>query len=178
MLRLLNPTTFSKNLKPVSSMVTITKSGDFHEEGLFSEEVFGAVGSNERRMAFAYVELHGYVVHPSAYRILMQLDRKIEKLVLQNLSTAMEKDLIDLDRLIQQKSNQVQACNYMINFFINTHVLSNSRYKIFQFCFMSLIIYFFFFAFCYLSFLFRNCIIFIEETSHGLVNSSSNFIYH
>lgn len=47
-------------------------------------------------------------------------DRKTEKLVLQNLSTDLEKDIKDIDRLIQQKSDQVQACNYMINFFINT----------------------------------------------------------
>jgi hypothetical protein len=47
-------------------------------------------------------------------------DRKTEKLVLQNLSADLEKDIKDIDRLIQLKSDQVQACNYMIKFFINT----------------------------------------------------------
>jgi len=92
MLRLLNPTNFSKNLKPVTSMITTTKIGDFHEEGLFSETIFGPVGSNERRMTFSYIDLYGSVIHPSAYRVLMQLDRKIEKFISTEESFILDKD--------------------------------------------------------------------------------------
>ncbi len=92
MLRLLNPSTFTKNLKPVTSMIITTKIGDFHEDGLFSESIFGALGSNDRRIVFSYVDLYGYVIHPSIYRILMQLDRKIEKFISTEKSFILDKD--------------------------------------------------------------------------------------
>ena len=112
MLRLLNPTNFSKNLTPVTSMITTTKTGDFHEEGLFSEQIFGAVGSNDRRIAFSYLELHGHVVHPSAYRILMQLDRKIEKF----LSTE-ESFVLDEDGRLEINSKGVTGIKEFIKLF-------------------------------------------------------------
>ena len=92
MLRLLNPSTFTKNLKPVTSMITTTKIGDFHEDGLFSESIFGTIGSNDRRIIFSYLDLYGFVVHPSIYRILMQLDRKIEKFISTEESFILDKD--------------------------------------------------------------------------------------
>lgn len=92
MLRLLNPNTFTQNLKPVSSMITTTKNGDFHEEGLFSEDIFGPVGSKDRRIVFSFIELHGFIIHPSAYRILMQLDRKVEKFISTEESFILDKD--------------------------------------------------------------------------------------
>jgi len=92
MLRLLNPSTFAKNLKPVTSMITTTKSGDFHTEGLFSEDIFGPIGSPERRILFSYLDLHGFVIHPSVYRVLMQLDRKIEKFISTEESFILDKD--------------------------------------------------------------------------------------
>lgn len=92
MLKLLNPTTFSKNLKPVTSMIYTTKTGDFHEDGLFSEAIFGAEGSPDRRQIFAYIDLYGYVIHPSAYRFLMQLDRRIEKFISTEESFSLDED--------------------------------------------------------------------------------------
>lgn len=92
MLRLINPTNFSKNLKPVTSMITTTKTGSFHEEGLFSEEIFGPDGSKDRRILFSYIELHGFAIHPSVYRVLLQLDRKIEKFISTEESFILDKD--------------------------------------------------------------------------------------
>ena len=92
MLRLLNPSNFSQNLKPVTSMITTTKTGHFHEEGLFSEEIFGPDGSPDRRIVFSFIELHGSVLHPSVYRVLLQLDRKIEKFISTEESFILDKD--------------------------------------------------------------------------------------
>lgn len=92
MLRLLNPSNFSQDLKPVTSMITTTKTGHFHEEGLFSEEIFGPDGSKDRRILFSYIELHGFALHPSVYRVLLQLDRKIEKFISTEESFILDKD--------------------------------------------------------------------------------------
>ncbi len=92
MLRLLNPKSFCKNLKPVTSMITTTKSGDFHEEGLFSEDIFGPDGSPDRRIIFSYFELYGYAIHPAMYRILLQIDRRVEKFISTEESFILDKD--------------------------------------------------------------------------------------
>ena len=92
MLRLLNPSNFSQNLKPVTSMITTTKTGHFHEKGLFSEDIFGPDGSKDRRILFSFIELHGFAIHPSVYRVLLQLDRKIEKFISTEESFVLDKD--------------------------------------------------------------------------------------
>jgi hypothetical protein len=78
-LSFLNLDEFIKHLKPVTSSQLFTRTNDFHPEGLFSELIFGIVGSLDRKKVFSYINLNCYVVHPSAYKILIQLDRKIEK---------------------------------------------------------------------------------------------------
>jgi len=79
MLKFLDVDKFAKNLLPVTATEFFTRTGEPHPNGLFSETIFGAVGSLERRKNYSYIELHTKLVHPSAYRVLIQLDRKIEK---------------------------------------------------------------------------------------------------
>jgi len=112
MLRLLNPSTFTKNLTPVTSMITTTKIGDFHEDGLFSETIFGTVGSSDRRIIFSYVDLYGFVVHPSIYRILMQLDRKVEKFI-----STEESFVLDSDGRLEINSKGVTGLKEFIKLF-------------------------------------------------------------
>lgn len=79
MLRLLNVDTFTRSLRSVTSTEIFTRSGDFNPEGLLSESIFGVEGSKERQTVFSYVSLFAKVIHPTALRILYQLDRKIEQ---------------------------------------------------------------------------------------------------
>ena len=72
---------FCKNLTPITSSESFNRqTGGFHTGGLFSEIVFGPIGSKERKSAYSYIDLNCYVVHPTAYRIIVQrIDRKVEK---------------------------------------------------------------------------------------------------
>ena len=79
MLKFLDVEKFAKSLYPITTTEFFLRSGEAHPSGLFSESIFGAVGSLERRQKYSYINLHVKVVHPSAYRILIQLDRKIDK---------------------------------------------------------------------------------------------------
>jgi len=79
MLELLDLEKFTKNLTPITSFVYFTKDGEYHPQGLFSEIIFGPEGTAQRRRSFSYIDLHTYVIHPSIYKILKQLDRRIEK---------------------------------------------------------------------------------------------------
>jgi len=78
MINFLNLNNFKKGLKPVTTTEIFSKPGEFHPDGLFSELIFGPEESPERKKTFSYVELNAFVIHPSAYMLILQLDRKLE----------------------------------------------------------------------------------------------------
>lgn len=80
-LKLLDLNFFTKNLKKITNIEYMTTTGDFHTEGLFSETIFGIEGSLDRRRTFAYIDLGTKVVHPTAYKFLTRLDRKVIKFI-------------------------------------------------------------------------------------------------
>jgi len=63
-----------KTLKEVKTIdVFAPSSTEFHPEGLFSTEIFGKVGSQERMERFAYIDLGLPIVHPLIYNNLVTL---------------------------------------------------------------------------------------------------------
>ncbi len=81
MINFLDIKSFKKGLKPITATELFSKPGEFHPDGLFSETIFGPEESTERKKTFAYIDLNASVIHPSAYMLLIQLDRKIELFV-------------------------------------------------------------------------------------------------
>ena len=79
MIEFLDLDKFRRGLKPVTSTELFSKPGEFHPEGLFSEIIFGPEESTERKKTFSYIDLGAPVIHPSAYMLLIQLDKKVEK---------------------------------------------------------------------------------------------------
>lgn len=55
-------------------------------DGLFSNELFGLPGSYDRKTIFAYVDLKKNFLHPVVYKMLVSMNRKIEKLINGTLS--------------------------------------------------------------------------------------------
>ena len=86
MISLLNVNKFIKENKlegPISSsQIFMGKSKSFHPQGLFSEDIFGLEGSNERRKKMSWIDLNCQVINPVIYdRISKRLDKKIPKLL-------------------------------------------------------------------------------------------------
>jgi len=79
MLKFLDVEKFSRNLLAVTNTEMFTRTGEPHTQGLFSEAIFGSIGSLDRRQRYSYIDLNIKIIHPEAYRILIQLDRKVEK---------------------------------------------------------------------------------------------------
>jgi len=77
MINFLNVNKYTKGLRPVTTTEMFSKPGDFHPNGLFSEAIFGSEESPERKKTFSYIILNAFVIHPSAYMLLLQLDKKI-----------------------------------------------------------------------------------------------------
>jgi len=78
-IKILDVNKFVRGLKPVTTTEIKTRSGEFNPAGLFSEEIFGAEGSFERTKTFSYLQLSTKVIHPTLYRHIIRLERKLEK---------------------------------------------------------------------------------------------------
>jgi hypothetical protein len=72
---LLQPTAqLTAHLKPVKVLDTFDGAGhNFHPEGLFSVEIFGGLGSQERDRTFSYVDLKVNILHPEIFNNLIKL---------------------------------------------------------------------------------------------------------
>lgn len=63
-----------KRAMPVTSSLIFEPSTTmYHPEGLYSEEIFGPVGSPERMLKFGFIELNTDIFHPKIFKILSQL---------------------------------------------------------------------------------------------------------
>lgn len=56
-----------------SPLIREASSNSFHHEGLFSEEIFGQIGSPQRLINFGYINLRTKVLHPVIYKNLLKL---------------------------------------------------------------------------------------------------------
>ena len=112
MIRLLDVDKFVKGLTPVTSTEYLLRTGEFHPEGLFSESIFGPVGSRDRRTKYSYLNLYTDVVHPSAYTILVQLDKKVEKFL-----SAEEQFVLDANGRLKIEDGGVTGIKAFIELF-------------------------------------------------------------
>jgi len=122
----LNLKEFSKHLVPVTSTQFFTRTDEFHPQGLFSEIIFGPAGSLDRRRIFSYINLQSKVIHPTAFKILIQLDRKIEKFV-----SALSLFSVDKSGVLQEDEKGVNGISAFIKLFpkINFRGESSDREK-------------------------------------------------
>lgn len=64
-------------LKPITTLDRFdgASTGNFHDKGLFSTEIFGRVGEDARDETFAYIPLKTTILHPFIYQRLERLKR-------------------------------------------------------------------------------------------------------
>ena len=68
----LNQGELYRSLNPVKSTQMFTGANyQLHPEGLWSNEIFGAMGSPERMTKQAYIDLNVDIIHPVVYRELI-----------------------------------------------------------------------------------------------------------
>jgi DNA-directed RNA polymerase beta' subunit len=68
-------------LPSISSPLYLDKDGRPLSDGLYSYEIFGRLGTEQRKTQFAYVDLKLPYLHPTIYNILIKLDRSITKII-------------------------------------------------------------------------------------------------
>ena len=60
--------------KQVTSLfIRESSSDEFHHDGLFSEDIFGQIGSSERLITFGYIDLRTTIIQPLIYGYLIRI---------------------------------------------------------------------------------------------------------
>lgn len=70
------------NVKQVTSFKLYKGSNKIDPEGLLSEDIFGRLGSKQRRTTFGYIDLKTKFIHPEVYPILSSLSSDLPKLLI------------------------------------------------------------------------------------------------
>ncbi|MEI2419142.1 hypothetical protein V6O07_02625, partial [Arthrospira platensis SPKY2] len=70
-----------EKLLPVTNPIYFTMNGIPTEDGLFSSEIFGNMGTPTRKSRFAYIELNGVFLQPIMYKVLTSLDKNVERCI-------------------------------------------------------------------------------------------------
>jgi len=109
-LQLLDINEFIKrnDIKQVTSTEILLRKGTPHPDGLWSEKIFGLMGSKERYERFGYIDLHEKTIHPEVYPIIETLSTDIK-----NLLNCKHRYILEDGKLITNSSGKTG-----INFFI------------------------------------------------------------
>lgn len=79
-IKVLDVNKFVKGLRAVTSTELKTRTGEFNPDGLLSEEIFGVEGSIDRSKKMSFIDLNTQIIHPTLYRHIIKLERKLEKM--------------------------------------------------------------------------------------------------
>ena len=81
-LDVLNPDKFIlvNNCKEITNSVMFNLGSNPTDDGLFSYELFGNIGSDERKKNFGYIDLKYNFIHPLFYKMFIRMNRKLETL--------------------------------------------------------------------------------------------------
>jgi DNA-directed RNA polymerase beta' subunit len=82
-----------KNVKQVSSIRRYS-GNKIDDSGLFSEEIFGRQGSQERRQKFGYIDLKTKIIHPEAWEIITRLSPDVLKCIKGDTKYSLSNDKI------------------------------------------------------------------------------------
>ncbi len=71
-----------QGIKPVTVMdIFDNTTKNFHAEGLFSTEIFGKVGTQDRMKRFSYIQLATPILHPIIYKTIIELKSYYEEIM-------------------------------------------------------------------------------------------------
>ena len=83
----------TNKLQPVTSTNMFSVNGiSFDPNGLWSEEIFGRMGSKDRRSIFGYINLNTYIINPILYSLLFTITPDIKNVILSNKKYVFKKN--------------------------------------------------------------------------------------
>lgn len=72
----------NNDCQPITSTNIFSVNGiSFDPNGLWSEEIFGRIGSKERRSKFGYINLNSYIINPILYNMVSTISTDIKNII-------------------------------------------------------------------------------------------------
>src|SRR6056297_1107836 len=105
-----------KKIQPITSSKYYEGSGrnSLNKKGLFSEEIFGRMGSRDRKKTYGYINLKLNFIHPEAYRVLTSINTDLTKLIL-----GKEKYILNNNKLVIDEEHGSSGVFYFIQIIDN-----------------------------------------------------------
>ena len=105
------------NVKQITSSKQYEGSSrqSFDQNGLFSETIFGRLGSRDRKRNYAFINLKIKFIHPEVYPILTSLNIDLTKLIIDKQKYIINQDGV----LVPDEENGNSGIFYFINNFNN-----------------------------------------------------------
>jgi hypothetical protein len=93
-------------VEPVTSTLIYEPSTNiFHSGGLYSEEIFGSVGSPDRMLKFGYIDLNTTIFNPKIFKLIVQL-KSLYKDIMQGSAYAIFNEVTkDFERVVGDPLN-------------------------------------------------------------------------
>lgn len=107
----------SENVRTMKEITTgaifIPNSKKFHPEGLYSNEIFGPVGSKARNEQYGYIDLKLPILHPFVYETLISLGTKYLQIAEGKKFAVYDKNIQDLVITLDGKGST--GYNFLLN---------------------------------------------------------------
>lgn len=98
-------------LKEVTSkeIFSGSKTKTFDDQGLWSETIFGKLGSKERQTTFGYVDLNTKVFHPLVYRLIHSVSEETRNIMLE------KKNYIIKNKMLKEDESGETGLTFLVN---------------------------------------------------------------
>jgi hypothetical protein len=107
------------NLQRIASLsIHEPSSSNFAQDGLFSETIFGELGSTDRLVTFGYIKLNTSILQPVIYKNLIKLAALYEEILSGNAYAIFDQDAQDFVRCAHPENDAEAGTGYT---FFMTH---------------------------------------------------------
>lgn len=106
-------------LQVTSVFIKEQSTNNFHQEGLFSENIFGQIGTPERLIRFGHINLRTSLLHPLIYNNLIKLKALYGEILSGKTYAVFNEQTKDLDRAEQGENGAATGYKFFIDILPN-----------------------------------------------------------
>ena len=120
----------TENLQEVTSeFIKEPSSNHFHSEGLFSEQIFGQIGTEARLKRGGYIKLNCHVLHPVVFQNLQAIRRFYIEILSGNTYAVWNNEEQDFERAAEDEKGADTGFTFFMKYFNRLNLSKNASYK-------------------------------------------------
>ena len=112
-----------------STFVHAPSSNQFHEAGLFSEQIFGNIADQRRLITFGYINLNCKIFAPHVFQIIQSLKRFYIEIMSGKSYAIWNEEVNDFDRASDADPNADTGYTFFLSHFFEIDFLKNASLK-------------------------------------------------